>query len=163
MIWWWWWWWNEFGDGDHKMMVLWLYDGSRFIRVGHNGRVSYSQRLTVTARCRMDLSKFPHDSQVTKSKGRGSNLFDPICLQICPLKISSFGHDKSQVTLHSPNIFHGKENVFFFVLRGVQVFFLGGIQVGRHPSHPGRHWVVSISLHQVARRDLKCFVGLKCM
>ena len=107
------WWWYDDGDGDNMMMVLWWYDGSRFIRVGHNGRVSYSQRLTVTARCRMDLSKFPHDSQVTKSKGRGSNLFDPICLQICPLKISSFGHDKSQVTLRAPQIFHGKEHVFF--------------------------------------------------
>ena len=36
----------------------------RFHRIAPNGRVSYSQRLTVTARCRMNLRKFPHDSQV---------------------------------------------------------------------------------------------------
>ena len=53
----------------HKIAVpnrspLSSYNGCRFIRVASSGRVSYSQRLTVTARCRMDLSKFPHDSQV---------------------------------------------------------------------------------------------------
>ena len=60
---------------------------NRFIRVAHTGRVSFSQRLTLTARystwllplllislllnilhrCKMDLSKFPHDSQVALS------------------------------------------------------------------------------------------------
>ena len=58
-----------------------------------SGRVSYSQRLTVTARCRMDLSKFPHDSQVGRA---------PHQAQVCPLQISSFGHDTSQVAITSP-------------------------------------------------------------
>ena len=43
-------------------------------RVAPNGRVSYSQRLTVTAKCKMNLKLFPHDSQS------------------CPLKVASFGH-----------------------------------------------------------------------
>ena len=52
---------------------------NRFIRISHNGRISYSQRLTVKARCQMDLRKFPLDSQ------------------LCPLEIGSFGHDASQM------------------------------------------------------------------
>ena len=52
---------------------------NRFIRISPNGRISYSQRLTVKARCQMDLRKFPLDSQ------------------ICPLEIGSFGHDASQM------------------------------------------------------------------
>lgn len=74
----------------HKVAVP-----NRFIRVSPAGRVSYSQRLTVTAGCRhstllflqlycllhrMDLRKFPHDSQS------------------CPLRIGSFGHSSSEVT-----------------------------------------------------------------
>ena len=58
----------------HKVAVP-----NRFIRVAPNGRVSYSQRLTVTARCRMNLRKFPHDSQS------------------CPLKIGSFGHSEGEL------------------------------------------------------------------
>lgn len=49
----------------HKVAVP-----NRFIRISPLGRVSYSQRLTVTARCKMNLRKFPHDSQS------------------CPLKVS---------------------------------------------------------------------------
>jgi hypothetical protein len=37
---------------------------NRFIRIAPNGRISYSQRLTITATCRMDLTKFPLDMQV---------------------------------------------------------------------------------------------------
>ena len=48
-------------------------------RVAPNGRVSYSQRLTVTAKCKMNLRKFPHDSQS------------------CPLKVASFGHSLSDL------------------------------------------------------------------
>ena len=48
-------------------------------RITPNGRVSYSQRLTVTARCKMNLEKFPHDSQS------------------CPLKVTSFGHSSQEV------------------------------------------------------------------
>ena len=33
-------------------------------RIAPSGRISYSQRLTVTARCQMDLRKFPLDTQV---------------------------------------------------------------------------------------------------
>ncbi len=53
----------------HKMTVP-----NRFIRIAPNGRISYSQRLTVKARCQMDLRKFPLDSQQ------------------CPLEFGSFGH-----------------------------------------------------------------------
>ena len=41
--------------------------------------MSYSQRLTVTAKCKMNLRKFPHDSQS------------------CPLKVASFGHSLTDV------------------------------------------------------------------
>ena len=58
----------------HKVAVP-----NRFIRVAPTGKVSYSQRLTITARCRMNLRKFPHDSQS------------------CPLNIGSFGHGDSDI------------------------------------------------------------------
>ena len=58
----------------HKVAVP-----NRFIRVAPNGRVSYSQRLTVTAKCKMNLRLFPHDSQS------------------CPLKVASFGHSLTDV------------------------------------------------------------------
>ena len=58
----------------HKVAVP-----NRFIRVAPDGKVSYSQRLTVTARCRMNLRKFPHDSQS------------------CPLNIGSFGHSEHEL------------------------------------------------------------------
>ena len=58
----------------HKMTVP-----NRFIRISPNGRISYSQRLTLKARCQMDLHKFPLDSQT------------------CPLKIGSFGHDANDI------------------------------------------------------------------
>ena len=58
----------------HKVAVP-----NRFIRVAPNGKVSYSQRLTITARCRMNLRKFPHDSQS------------------CPLSIGSFGHSETEL------------------------------------------------------------------
>ena len=37
-----------------------------FVRVSPDGTVSYSQRLTVSAYCPMDLTKFPLDSQICK-------------------------------------------------------------------------------------------------
>ena len=44
----------------HKMTVP-----NRFIRIAPDGTISYSQRLTINARCEMDLHKFPLDSQVS--------------------------------------------------------------------------------------------------
>ncbi|XP_040583596.2 gamma-aminobutyric acid receptor alpha-like [Lepeophtheirus salmonis] len=58
----------------HKMTVP-----NRFIRISPDGRISYSQRLTVKARCEMDLRKFPLDSQH------------------CPLEIGSFGHGVDEI------------------------------------------------------------------
>ena len=58
----------------HKMTVP-----NRFIRISPTGRISYSQRLTLIARCQMDLHKFPLDSQN------------------CPLEIGSFGHDSDNI------------------------------------------------------------------
>lgn len=58
----------------HKMTVP-----NRFIRIAPNGRISYSQRLTLKARCQMDLHKFPLDSQT------------------CPLRIGSFGHASEDI------------------------------------------------------------------
>lgn len=58
----------------HKMTVP-----NRFIRIAPDGRVSYSQRLTIKARCQMDLRKFPLDTQE------------------CPLEIGSFGHDSDEI------------------------------------------------------------------
>ena len=59
----------------HKIAVP-----NRFIRIAPNGRISYSQRLTVTARCQMNLRKFPLDTQA------------------CPLEIGSFGFDDDELT-----------------------------------------------------------------
>lgn len=58
----------------HKMTVP-----NRFIRIAPDGRISYSQRLTIKARCQMDLRKFPLD------------------LQNCPLEFGSFGHSANDV------------------------------------------------------------------
>lgn len=58
----------------HKMTTP-----NRFIRFYPDGRVSYSQRLTVWARCSMHLGKFPFDSQK------------------CPLEIGSFGYHAGDV------------------------------------------------------------------
>lgn len=58
----------------HKMTVP-----NRFIRIEPTGRISYSQRLTVKARCQMDLRKFPLDSQS------------------CPLNFGSFGYDSDDI------------------------------------------------------------------
>ena len=58
----------------HKVVVP-----NRFIRISPAGRISYSQRLTVTARCQMDLRKFPLDTQA------------------CPLEIGSFGFTSDEV------------------------------------------------------------------
>ena len=57
-----------------------------FVRISPDGTVSYSQRLTVSAYCPMDLSKFPLDSQT------------------CPLEIGSFGHDASDIVYKHWNI-----------------------------------------------------------
>ena len=51
----------------------------RFIRIAPDGGVSFSQRLTISAKCRMHLQKFPLDSQN------------------CPLEIGSFGHPNSDL------------------------------------------------------------------
>jgi len=59
----------------HKMTVP-----NRFIRVYPDGKVSYSQRLTLWARCAMYLGKYPFDSQS------------------CPLEIGSFGYTAQDVT-----------------------------------------------------------------
>merc|ERR1719400_2630425 len=59
---------------QHKVTVP-----NRFIRIGRDGSISYSQRLTVTTRCKMDLRKYPLDSQV------------------CPVHIGSFGHTSDEV------------------------------------------------------------------
>lgn len=58
----------------HKMTVP-----NRFIRIAPDGMISYSQRLTVKARCQMDLHKFPLDYQE------------------CPLEIGSFGHEARDI------------------------------------------------------------------
>ena len=61
----------------HKITVP-----NRFVRVAPNGRVSYSQRLTIWAACKMDLHSYPLDTQM------------------CPLYIGSFGYDSREVIYH---------------------------------------------------------------
>lgn len=58
----------------HKITVP-----NRFIRVFPNGKVSYSQRLTLWARCPMHLGKYPFDSQS------------------CPLDLGSFSYTSDDV------------------------------------------------------------------
>lgn len=58
----------------HKITVP-----NRFVRIYPNGRVSYSQRLTIWAECAMHLHKFPLD------------------IQMCPLNIGSFGYDANDI------------------------------------------------------------------
>ena len=58
----------------HKITVP-----NRFVRIYPNGRVSYSQRLTIWADCPMDLRKFPWDTQT------------------CPLLFGSFNYDVSDI------------------------------------------------------------------
>ena len=48
----------------HKITVP-----NRFVRISPDGKVSYSQRLTLWATCPMNLRKFPLDSQVSKQSG----------------------------------------------------------------------------------------------
>ena len=52
---------------------------NRFIRISPEGRISYSQRLTLKAKCKMNLRKFPFDKQV------------------CLLQIGSFGYSASDI------------------------------------------------------------------
>merc|ERR1719361_2742479 len=52
---------------------------NKFVRLFPNGRVLYSQRLTIRASCQMDLSDFPMDTQR------------------CPLHIGSFGYTVQDV------------------------------------------------------------------
>ncbi|XP_059079847.1 gamma-aminobutyric acid receptor subunit alpha-3-like [Tigriopus californicus] len=52
---------------------------NKFMRLFPNGRVLYSQRLTIKASCQMDLSDFPMDKQK------------------CPLQIGSFGYTINDV------------------------------------------------------------------
>ncbi|TRY74627.1 hypothetical protein TCAL_06418 [Tigriopus californicus] len=59
----------------HKMTVP-----NRFSRISPDGSVSFSQRLTIHATCKMGLKKFPFDSQ------------------ICPLYIGSYGYPAEEVT-----------------------------------------------------------------
>ena len=61
----------------HKITVP-----NKFLRIAPDGRVSYSQRLTIHARCRMHLLKFPLDSQ------------------ICPLWIGSYGYASRDLQYH---------------------------------------------------------------
>eukprot|EP00095_Tigriopus_kingsejongensis_P006095 snap_masked-scaffold691_size110934-processed-gene-0.1 protein:Tk06095 transcript:snap_masked-scaffold691_size110934-processed-gene-0.1-mRNA-1 annotation:"gamma-aminobutyric acid receptor alpha-like" len=58
----------------HKITVP-----NRFVRIYPNGRVSYSQRLTIWAECPMHLHKFPLDTQM------------------CPLHFGSFGSDAHDI------------------------------------------------------------------
>jgi gamma-aminobutyric acid receptor subunit alpha len=58
----------------HKITVP-----NKFLRITPDGKVSYSQRLTIHARCRMHLFKFPFDSQ------------------LCPLWIGSYGYASKDV------------------------------------------------------------------
>ncbi|XP_023346187.1 gamma-aminobutyric acid receptor alpha-like [Eurytemora carolleeae] len=53
---------------------------NRFVRLFPNGRVLYSQRLTIRATCIMNLEGFPMDKQK------------------CPLRIGSFGYTADDVT-----------------------------------------------------------------
>ena len=58
----------------HKITVP-----NRFVRISPEGRISYSQRLTIWANCPMDLSKFPLDSQVRENSMTSSTLiFDEL-------------------------------------------------------------------------------------
>lgn len=59
----------------HKMTVP-----NRFSRISPDGSVSFSQRLTIHATCKMGLKKFPFDSQ------------------LCPLYIGSYGYPAEEVT-----------------------------------------------------------------
>ena len=52
----------------HKITVP-----NRFVRISPEGRISYSQRLTIWANCPMDLSKFPLDSQVRENSMTSSH------------------------------------------------------------------------------------------
>ena len=52
---------------------------SRFSRIAPDGRVSYSQRLTIAATCPMSLVKWPLDSH------------------ICPLKVGSYGYSAEDI------------------------------------------------------------------
>ncbi|QQP57395.1 Uncharacterized protein FKW44_002368, partial [Caligus rogercresseyi] len=58
----------------HKITVP-----NRFVRVSRKGEVSYSQRLTILAKCPMNLKKYPLDSQ------------------ICPLKLGSFAYSTKDI------------------------------------------------------------------
>ena len=71
----------------HKIAVP-----NRFIRIAPSGRISYSQRLTVTARCQMNLRKFPLDTQA------------------CPLEIGSFGFDDDDLTYRFLEHIHNNLN-----------------------------------------------------
>ncbi len=94
----------------HKMTVP-----NRFIRISPDGTIYYSQRLTVKARCEMDLHKFPLDDQVRfcrqvsgiRTSCRCQRKFDLCCQWIffsfsqeCPLEIGSFGHDSGDIQYH---------------------------------------------------------------
>ena len=59
----------------------------RFSRIYPDGRVTYSQRLTIGAACKMSLRKYPLDSQ------------------FCPLFIGSYGYTSEDL------VYKWKENV----------------------------------------------------
>ena len=67
------------GQVDINISLFNFYKWSRFIRIAPDGRISFSQRLTISAKCKMNLQKFPLDSQV------------------CPLQIGSFGHPSTDI------------------------------------------------------------------
>ena len=73
-----------------------FYKWSRFIRIAPDGRISFSQRLTISAKCKMNLQKFPLDSQV------------------CPLQIGSFGHPSTDI------IYKWADKPLRYLLAGIQ-------------------------------------------
>ena len=88
--------------------MIWSLFYSVLYRIAPSGRISYSQRLTVTARCQMDLRKFPLDTQVSTAARTSSGAFlkglvnfvrivDTPLLQSCPLEIGSFGFNSGEL------------------------------------------------------------------
>ncbi|XP_064609781.1 gamma-aminobutyric acid receptor alpha-like [Liolophura sinensis] len=68
-----------FYNGRHAILHT-ITTPNKFFRIGMDGSILYSQRLTVKASCPMHLEKFPMDTQQ------------------CPLVIGSFGYSTDDVT-----------------------------------------------------------------